>query len=146
MHWCPLKVDASVDYPLGKTGRGKREVDNRLLRSSCERKIQALIQYNQVIPSGHLADQDPPPFQMGFALLGLLTIKVNRNKGPPTSLSEAFLKEEDLGLEAFERMVGREVAAVHTYPRHFHPNEPRVGLQEIPGARIRAAKKDLTPP
>ena len=61
--------------------------------------------------------------------LGLLTIKVARNKGLPTSLSEAFLKEEDLGLKDLERIVGREVVAVHTYPRHLHPNEPRVGLQ-----------------
>ena len=64
--------------------------------------------------------------------------QVARENGPPPSLSEAFLKEEDLGLEDLERIVGREVAAVHTYLRHLHPNEPRVGLQEIPGALIRA--------
>ena len=48
--------------------------------------------------------------------LGWLTIKVARNKGPPTSLFEAFLKEEDLGLKDLESIVGREVAAVHAYP------------------------------
>ena len=43
---------------------------------------------------------------------GRLTVKVGRNKGVPTILSEDFLKEEDLGLEDFETIVGREVAAV----------------------------------
>ena len=50
--------DAPVAYPLGKTGRGNREVDNRFPRSLSERKIPSPIQYNQVIPSDHLADQD----------------------------------------------------------------------------------------
>ena len=66
--------------------------------------------------------------------------------GPPNSLSEAFLKEEDLGLKDLERIVGREVAAVHTHPRHLHPNEPRVGLQKIPDVQIRATNKDPSPP
>ena len=44
------------------------------------------------------------------------------------------------------RIVGGEVAAVHTYPRHLHPNEPRVGLQEIPDAQIWATVKDPSPP
>ena len=60
--------------------------------------------------------------------------------------SEVFLKEEDLGLNDLERIVGREVAAVHTYPRHLHPNEPHVGLQEVPDAQIRVTNKDPSPP
>ena len=51
-----------------------------------------------------------------------------------------------LGLKDLERIVGREVAAAHTYPRHLRPNEPHVGLQEIRDAQIRAADKDPTPP
>ena len=85
-------------------------------RSSSERKIPSPIQYNQVILSDHLSDQDSPPVQTGFSPLGRLTIKVARNEGPPTSLFEASLKEEDLGLKDLEWIVGREVAAVHTYP------------------------------
>ena len=138
--------DAPVAYLWGKTGCGNREVDNRTPRSSFQRKIPALIQYNQVIPGDHLSDQDSPPVQTGFSPLGRLTIEVARNKGPPTSLFEAFLKEDDLGLEDLERIVWGEVAAVHTNPRHFHPNEPRVGLQEIPDAQIRATDKDPSPP
>ena len=83
---------------------------------------------------------------MGFDPLGRLTIKVARDTGPPTSLSEAFLKEEDLGLEDLERIAGREVAAVHTHPCHLHSSEPRIGLQEIPDAQIRATNKDPSPP
>ena len=51
--------------------------------------------------------------------LSLLTPSLNVkslsrfNKGTPTSLFEAFLKE-DLDLKDLERIVGREVAAVHT--------------------------------
>ena len=81
-------------------------------RFSSERKIPAPIQYNQVIPIDHLTDQDPPPVQTDFSPLGRLTIKVTRNEGPPTSLSETFLKKEDLGLKGLERIVGREVAGV----------------------------------
>ena len=65
---------------------------------------------------------------------------------PPDSLTEALLKEEDLGLEGLERIVGGEVAAVHTHTRHLHPNEPSVGLQEIPDAQIRATNKYSGPP
>ena len=129
-----------VAYSWGKMGWGNREVDIRPPHSSSELKIPAPIQYNQVIPGDHLTDQDSPPVQTGFSPLGRLTIKVARNKEPPTSLVEAFLKEEDLGLKDLERIVGREVAAVHTYPRHLHPNEPRVGLQAIRDAQIRAAE------
>ena len=88
------------------------------------------------------AAENPPPVQTGFGQLGRLTIKVDRDKGPPTSLCETSLKEEDLGLEDLERIVGREVAAVHTHPRHLHPNEPRVGLRGIPDAQNRAKNKD----
>ena len=109
-------------------------------------RLSAPIQYNQVIPGDHLTDQDPPPVQTNFSLLGRLTIEVARNKGVPTSLCEAFLKKEDLGLKDLEKVVGSEVAAVHTYPRHFHPKEPRVGLQEISDAQIRASNKDPSPP
>ena len=46
---------------------------------------------------------------------------------PPTSLSEAFLKEEDLGLEDLESIVGRKVAALHTYPATYtQTNAPSV--------------------
>ena len=58
-------------------------IDPPTPRSLSERKIPAPIQYNQVIPSDHLTDRDSPPVQTG----------------PPTSLSEVFLKEEDLVLE-----------------------------------------------
>ena len=105
--------DAPVAYPSGKTGHGNREDDNRPPRSSSERKIPVPFQYNQVIHSDHLADQDPSPIQTGFSPLGRLSIKVTRNKGPPTSLSEAFLKEKDLGFKDLEGIAGREVAAVH---------------------------------
>ena len=131
---------------MRQDGVGNRDVDNRQLRSLSKRKIPDPIQYNQVIPSDHLVDQDPPPVQTGFSPLGQLTIKVAHNKGPSTSLSEAFLKNEDLDLKDLQRIVGREVAAAHTYLRHLHPNEPRVGLQEIPDAQIRAANKDPSPP
>ena len=104
------------------------------------------IQYNQVVPSDHLIDQDSPPVQMGFSPLKRLTVEVVRNKGPPTNLSEAFLKEEGLGLEDLERVVGREAAAAHTHPRHLHTNEPCVVLQKIPDAQIRATNKDPSPP
>ena len=100
--------------------------------SSSEHKIPVPIQYNQVFPSDHLIDQDSPPIQTSFSLLGRLTIKVARNKGPPTSLSEAFLEEENLGLKDLKRIVGREVVGVHTHPRQLHPNEPRVGFQKGP--------------
>ena len=56
--------------------------------SSFERKIPGPIQYNQVIPSDHLADQEPPPVHAGSSPLGRLTIKIARNQGPPTSLSQ----------------------------------------------------------
>ena len=115
-------------------------------RSSSERKIPAPIQYNQVIPGDHHTDQDPPPVQTGFSPLGRLPIKDARNKGPTTCLFEAFRKEEDLGLKDPEKIVGGEVAAVHTYPRHLHPNEPRIGHQEICDAQLRAAEKYPSPP
>ena len=67
-------------------------------------------------------------------------------QGRPDSLTEAFLKEDDLGFEDLERIVGGEVAAVHTDPRHLHPNEPRVGLQEISDALIRATNRDADHP
>ena len=70
---------------------------------SSERKIPTPIQYNQVIPSDHLADQDPPPAQTGFSLFRRLTVKVARNKGPPTSLSEAFLWEECYSMLKLEK-------------------------------------------
>ena len=105
-------------------------------RSSSERKIPAPIQYNQVISSDHLTDQYSPSIQTGFSPLGRLTTKVARNKGAPTSLSKVFLKEEDLSLEDLERIVGRKVAAAHTYPCHLHPDEPRVGLQKILKSRL----------
>ena len=84
-------------------------------RSSSERKIPDPIQYNQVIPSDHLADQDPPPVQTDFFPLRRLTIKVARNKGPPTSLSKAFLEEKDLGLKDLEGI------AVHAYHHQTNP-------------------------
>ena len=66
-------------------------------------------------------------------------------KSPPyEELAEALLKEEDLGLEDLERIVGGEVAAVHTHTRHLPP--PHVGLQKIPDAQIRATNKDDGPP
>ena len=55
-----------------------------------------------------------------WSSLGRLTIKVACNKGPPTSLSEAFLKEEDLGLEGIGEIVGREVRSC----THAHPPSP----------------------
>ena len=55
-------------------------------------------------------------------------------KSLPTSLSQTFLKEEDLGLKDLERITRREIAAVHAHTRRLHPNEPRVGLQKIPDA------------
>ena len=67
-------------------------------------------------------------------------------QGPPKSLTEAFLKEEDLGSEDLERIVGEEVAVVTTYTCHLDPNEPRVGLQEIPDVQIGATNKDAGPP
>ena len=80
------------------------------------------------------------------ASLALLTINYAHNKGPPSSLSKAFLKEEDLGLKDLEKIVGRKVAAAHTYPHHLRPNEPRIVLQEIADAQIRAANKDPRSP
>ena len=49
-----------------------------------------------------------------------------------------------MGLEDLERNVGGEIAAVHSHTRHLHPNEPRVGLQEISNAQIRATNKDAS--
>ena len=59
---------------------------------------------------------------------------------------EAFLKEEDLGLEDLERIVGRETAAVHTHPRQLHQKEPCVGLKKIPDVQIRDTNKDPSSP
>ena len=59
---------------------------------SSERKVPAPIQYNQVIPGDHLDDRDSSPVRAGFFPCGQLIIKVAYNKGPPTSLSKAFLK------------------------------------------------------
>ena len=105
---CYYIEDAPVANPGGKTGRGNREVDNRPPRSSSERKIPAPIQYIQVIPGDHFSDQDSPPVQTGFSPLGRLTIKFARNKGPPTSLFEAFLKEEDLGPKISKGSLGEK--------------------------------------
>ena len=71
--------------------------------------------------------------------------KSHPSDGPLDSLTEDLLKGEDLGLKDLERIVGGEVAAVHTHTHHLHPNEPRVGLQEIPDAQIRASSKDAGP-
>ena len=101
----------------GETGYGNREVNNRPLRTS----------------SG------------GPVLLRRLTIKVTIYEAPPNSLTEAFLKKEDLGLEVLERIVGGEVAAVNTHTSHLHPNHPRVGLQKIFDTQIRATNKDAGP-
>ena len=71
--------DAPVAYPWGKTGRGNRQVNNLPLppsRSSFERKIPALNQYNQIVPDDDLTNQDSSPVQTGFSSLGQLTIKV----------------------------------------------------------------------
>ena len=82
---------------------------------------------------------------MGLIPLGRLTVKVTPYEGPPDSLTEALLEEEDLDLEDLERIVGEEVAVVHTHTRLLNPNEPRVGLQEILDAQIRATNKDASP-
>ena len=88
----------------------KRSVSSGLKNSNVailmwETKI---VENNQVIPGDHLTDQDPPPVQTGFFPLGRLSIKVARNEWPPTSLSEAFLEEEDLGVKDLERMLGEK--------------------------------------
>ena len=105
-----------------------------------------LKQNGQVIPSDHLANQDSPPIEAGLTSLGRLTVKVTAYEVQPDSLTEALLKEEDLGFEDLERIVGGEVAAVHTHTRYFHPNEPSIGVQEIPDAQIRATNKYAGPP
>ena len=68
--------------------------------------------------------------------------KVTRNKGPVTSLAEAFLKKENLNLNDLARIVQEEVASVHTYPRNLYPNDPCVGLQKVLDAIVRVAHKD----
>ena len=74
---------------------------------------------------------------MGLTPLGRLTVEVAPYEAPPDSLAEALLKEENLGLEDLQMIVGGEVAAVHTHTRHLHPNGPRVDLQEVLDAEIR---------
>ena len=69
-------------------------------------------------------------------------IKVTHYDGSPDGLTEAFLRQEDLGLKDIEGIAGGEVAAVHMHTRHLHPNELCVGLQEVPDAQIRVTNKD----
>ena len=79
------------------------------------------------------------PFYLGGSRpAGRLTIKVASYKAQPNSLTEYFLKKEDLGLEDLERILGGKVAAVHAHKNHLHPNEPRIKLQKTPDAQIRA--------
>ena len=95
--------DEPVTYSWGKTRRGNR--DTPLPRFSSVSKIPAQIQYNEVVPSDHLTDQDSPPVQMGFSPLGRLAIKVDRNKGPPTSVW-GFLQEGGSGSRRSRKDLG----------------------------------------
>ena len=145
MDWWSLKVITSRNHqsPILEAKRGATIVRLIIDLPAPRLNVNSLPWFNTI--RSFLA-KDSPPIQTGFSPLGRLTFDFARNKGPPISLSEAFLKEEDLGLEDLERIVGRKVAAVHTYPSHLHPNEPRVGLQKIPDAQIRTANEDPSPP
>ena len=134
--------DRPVANPWSEARCSNREINYWPPCSSSEREFPALIRDDQVVPSDHLANQDSPPIKAGLTPLGRLTVEVAPYEGPPDSLAEALLKEKNLGLEDLERIVGGEVAAVHTHTRHLHPNEHRVGLQEVPDAQISASNKD----
>ena len=69
---------------------------------------------------------------MAFSALGRLAIKVTQNEVSPNSLAKVSLMEENLSLEDLKRIVRENVAAVHTHPRHSHPNEFCTGLQKVP--------------
>ena len=56
-----------------------------------------------------------------------------------------FLKEVNLYLENLERIAWGEVVAVHAHPRHLHPNESRVGVQNVPDAVIGVVNKNPGP-
>ena len=149
MHWCSLKVIISRTHqsPSLEARRGAAIVRSIIDPPAPRMNVKSLPRCNTIRSFlAILTDQDFPPVQMGFYLLGRLTVKVARSKRALTSLSEAFLKEDYLGLENYKRIVGRQVAAVHTYPRHLHPNEPRISLQKIRDAQIRATNKDPSRP
>ena len=81
------------------------------------------------------------PFDM-LSPFGRLTIEVTPYESPPDSFTDASLQKENLGLEDLERIVRGEVAALKTHTCHLRPNNPRVRLQKIPDAQIRATNMD----
>ena len=149
MHWWSLNVITSRTHesPILEARRGAAIVRSIIDPPAPRLNVKSLPRFNTI--RSFLATISPtkiPLLSKRASPHSVDLLLVTRNKGPPTSLFEAFLKEEDLGLEDLERIVRGEVAALHAYPRHLYPNEPRVGLQEIRDAQIRAADKDPTPP
>ena len=60
-------------------------------------------------------NQNSPPVQAGLSPLGHITIEITCYEGSPYSLTEAFIKDENLSLDDLERIVRGKKEAVHEH-------------------------------